>query len=144
MASSGKPLGEPQLAVPPGPNIILLSGMREVTNDQVGSFFSSFFLAPQGCTSGEKRSRPMASSGKPLGHSSTDLRPGSKNITPERGGVNVHLGEHFSAGLHDHFFFGTTRMHFRGKTVSAKCNLFYAIAIALFRQLSNLPVSKSI
>ena len=37
MASSGKPLGEPQLAVPPGPNIILLSGMREVTNDQVGS-----------------------------------------------------------------------------------------------------------
>ena len=37
MASSGKPLGEPQLAVPPGPNIILLSGMREETNDHVGS-----------------------------------------------------------------------------------------------------------
>ena len=35
MASSGKPLGERQLAVPPGPNIILLSGMREETNDHV-------------------------------------------------------------------------------------------------------------
>ena len=53
-----------------------------------------FFLAPQGCTSGEKWSRPMASSGKPLGHSSTDLCPGSKNYTPERdaGGTRDHFG----------------------------------------------------
>ena len=47
-----------------------------------------------GTPSGEKRSRPMVSSGKPLGHSSTDLCPWSKNYTPERdaGGTRDHFG----------------------------------------------------
>ena len=49
---------------------------------------------PQGSPKGEKRSRPMASCGKPLGHSSTDLCPGSKNSIPERdaGGTRDHFG----------------------------------------------------
>ena len=60
-------------------------------------FFLFFFLGgggPLGSPSGEKRSRSMASSGKPLGHSSTDLCPGSKNYTPERdaGGTRDHFG----------------------------------------------------
>ena len=56
----------------------------------------------------------MASSGKPLGHSS--CAPGPKtlllsgmreeHVTTLATGVNVHLSEHFSAGLHDHSYNG--------------------------------------
>ena len=74
----------------------------------------SFWKSPLGCPSEEKQSQPVASSGKPLGHSLTDLCPGSKNYTPERDaggtndqfgtGVDVHLSDHLSAGLHDHSY----------------------------------------
>ena len=102
MASSGKPLGEPELAVPPGPNIILLSGMLEVTNDQVGSFFFFFFFghhkdALQGKNGLGQWPRPE----NPWDTHQLTCAPGPKTIllsgmreehvTTLAVGVNVHL-----------------------------------------------------
>ena len=57
---------------------------------------------------GKKRSRPVASSGKPLGECQLAIPPEIRIYTPERdaGGTNDQVGQ----GLHDHCSYKTFKI----------------------------------
>ena len=57
---------------------------EQITSKLFCFLFFVFLWAPLRCPSGEKRSRPMASSGKPLGERQLAIPPEIKIYTPER------------------------------------------------------------
>ena len=119
MASSGKPLGEHQLAIPPEIKIYTPERDARGMNDHVSQGLHDYFFLGGGghhwdALQGENGLGQWPRPENPWDTHQLTCAPGPKTIllrgmreehvTTLATGVNVHLGEHVGAGLHDHSY----------------------------------------